>query len=168
MCAFQSCSNLQRIKIPNGVTLIAEHAFWNCMSLKEIEIPNTVQNIGVWAFDGCTHLCDVYFTGSEDEWNSINVDDYNYCLLDANIHYNMRMYDENDPENTVVYGDINRDGKVTAKDSMAVQRYAIKLSDLNDAQLKAADVDKDGKVTSKDAMYILRCSINLTVLPVVK
>ena len=56
--------------------------------------------------------------------------------------------------------------KVTAKDSLTVQRYAIKLTSLTDEQIKAADVDKDGKVTSKDAMYILRCSINLAVLPI--
>lgn len=64
------------------------------------------------------------------------------------------------------YGDVNGDGKVTAKDSMTVQRYAIKLVELTDDQLKAADVDNDGKVTAKDALYILRCSINLAVLPI--
>ena len=67
-----------------------------------------------------------------------------------------------------MYGDVNGDGKVSAKDSMSVQRHAIKLAQLNDEQLKAADVDLDGKVTAKDAMYILRCSINLTVLPIEK
>ena len=62
-------------------------------------------------------------------------------------------------------GDVNGDGKVTAKDSMTVQRYAIKLDQLSDEQLKAADVDKDGKTTSKDALYILRYSINPAQLP---
>ncbi|MBQ2604154.1 MAG: leucine-rich repeat protein [Clostridia bacterium] len=71
---------------------------------------------------------------------------------------------DNEPD---LYGDVNGDGKVTAKDSMTVQRYAIKLAELTDEQLIAADVDKDGKVTAKDALYILRCSINLAVLPIV-
>ena len=71
-----------------------------------------------------------------------------------------------EPIETVSYGDINGDGKVTAKDSMTVQRYAIKLAQLTDEQLKAADVDKNGIVNAKDALYILRCSINLAVLPI--
>jgi len=49
---------------------------------------------------------------------------------------------------------------------MTVQRYAIKLAQFTDEQLRAADVDKNGKVNTKDALYILRCSINLAVLPI--
>ena len=60
--------------------------------------------------------------------------------------------------------DVNGDGKSTAKDSMTVQRYAIKLAELSEEQIKAADVDNDGKVTAKDALYILRCALNLAVL----
>ena len=66
------------------------------------------------------------------------------------------------------YGDVNDDGKVTAKDSLMAQRYAIKLTTLTDKQIKAADVDLDNKITVKDALYILRCSINLVVLPIEK
>ena len=65
-----------------------------------------------------------------------------------------------------MYGDVNGDGKVTARDSMIVQRYAIKLAQLTDEQIKVADVDRNGKVNAKDALYILRSSINLAVLPI--
>jgi len=71
--------------------------------------------------------------------------------------------DVNDPQN---YGDVNMDGKVTAKDSMSVQRYVIQLENLTDEQQKRADVDLDGKITSKDALYILQASINMRSLPV--
>ena len=60
-------------------------------------------------------------------------------------------------------GDADGDGKISAKDSMLIQRYAVNLKKLDDNQLKAADVDGDGKVTNKDAIIILRYTINIDV-----
>ena len=65
---------------------------------------------------------------------------------------------------TVTYkiGDVDDDGKISAKDSMLVQRYVINLKKLDDKQLKAADVNEDNKISNKDAIDILRYSINLS------
>jgi len=60
-------------------------------------------------------------------------------------------------------GDIDGDSKVTAKDSMAIQRHVINSKKLDNNQLKAADIDGDGKVSNKDAIIILRYSINIKV-----
>ncbi len=60
-------------------------------------------------------------------------------------------------------GDVNRDGKVTAKDSLLIQRFTVNLADLNDAQKKLADVDGNGKVTNADALYILRYTVKASV-----
>ena len=60
-------------------------------------------------------------------------------------------------------GDVDGDGKVSAKDSMLVQRYVINLKQLGDLQKKAADIDLDGKITNKDALGILRFSIGFHV-----
>ena len=59
------------------------------------------------------------------------------------------------------YGDVNLDGKVTAKDSLLAQRYAIKLEKLNDQQLLNGDVNGDGKVTAADAFLILRHAVKI-------
>ena len=63
------------------------------------------------------------------------------------------------------YGDINLDGKVTAKDALLAQRYAINLEKLNEQQILNGDVDGKSaggkKVTAADGMYILRHSIKL-------
>lgn len=59
-------------------------------------------------------------------------------------------------------GDVNNDGKISAKDSIMVQRYVIKLTALDDKQLKTADVSGDNKVTTKDALDILRFTIKLS------
>ena len=86
--AFNYCTSLTSITIPNSVTSIEKYAFYNCTSLTSITIPNSITSIGSSAFDYCTSLTDVYYTGSETEWNNIDIRDYNSCLTDATIHYN--------------------------------------------------------------------------------
>ena len=74
--------------IPDSVTSIGEAAFWLCTSLTSVTIPDSVTSIGNSAFNECTGLTDVYYTGSEEEWQSISIGDYNECLTNATIHYN--------------------------------------------------------------------------------
>ncbi len=54
--AFNDCSNLVNITIPNSVTSIEKYAFFKCKSLTEITIPNSVTSIGEGAFRNCTGL----------------------------------------------------------------------------------------------------------------
>jgi len=54
--AFEGCTYLTNITIPNSVTKIDTVAFVNCTSLASITIPNNVFNIGFGAFSGCTSL----------------------------------------------------------------------------------------------------------------
>ena len=89
--AFDSCSSLSFIDIPDTITEIREKVFKGCSSLSSVEIPKTVKNIGEYAFDGCSNLSDIYYAGSEEEWNEISINnsyDGNEFLLDCNIHYN--------------------------------------------------------------------------------
>ena len=50
--AFQDCSGLTSITIPNSVTSISDFAFWRCSALTSITIPNSVISIGYGAFGG--------------------------------------------------------------------------------------------------------------------
>ena len=54
--AFEDCSSLTSITIPNSVTSIGRYAFWYCFSLTSITIPNSVTSIGEHAFSGCSAL----------------------------------------------------------------------------------------------------------------
>ena len=54
--AFQGCSELADIKIPEKVTSIGNCAFKNCTSLTTIKIPDSVTSIGESAFNGCSSL----------------------------------------------------------------------------------------------------------------
>ena len=51
--AFEGCSSLSSIEIPNSVTSIGEYAFTRCSSLSSIEIPNSVTSFGNYAFLFC-------------------------------------------------------------------------------------------------------------------
>lgn len=51
--AFQGCTGLASIEIPNSVTSIDRYAFRSCSGLTSIEIPNSVTSIGWDAFYGC-------------------------------------------------------------------------------------------------------------------
>ena len=62
--AFQNCTGLTSVSIPNSVTVIYEDAFKGCSGLKSIEIPNSVTTIGNSAFNGCTGLTSVTIPAS--------------------------------------------------------------------------------------------------------
>ncbi len=54
--AFQSCSSLTSVTIPDGVTSIGYGAFENCELLTSVTIPDSVTSIGGSAFSGCSSL----------------------------------------------------------------------------------------------------------------
>ena len=65
---------------------------------------------------------------------------------------------------TLILGDVNLDGRVTAFDSLLVQRHVINMLHLEGERLIAADINQTGMISNIDAMEILRTSIKL--LPV--
>ena len=57
--AFYDCYGLTQIAIPEGVTSIGDHAFSGCSSLTEVAIPEGVTSIGDYAFSGCSSLTQI-------------------------------------------------------------------------------------------------------------
>ena len=66
---------------------IYQSAFRGLDNLTSVTIPDSVTSIGSYALSYCTNLNDIYYTGSEDQWNLISKSD---CGIPdtANIHYN--------------------------------------------------------------------------------
>ncbi|MDE5822863.1 MAG: leucine-rich repeat protein [Paramuribaculum sp.] len=62
--AFDGCSGLTSITIPNSVTQIGGSAFDGCSGLTSITIPNSVTQIGGSAFYGCSGLTSVTIPNS--------------------------------------------------------------------------------------------------------
>lgn len=109
--AFSDCSSLERIYIPDSVVKLSGLAFsdclclamvncplnwstigeyecspfFNCDVLENVIIPAGVTVIPDYAFDKCTSLKTVYYGGTEEDWSSINIGDYNDPLLTAMI-----------------------------------------------------------------------------------
>ena len=62
--AFQSGSSLASIIIPDSVTSIGGYAFSNCSSLASIIIPDSVTSIGGYAFSNCYSLASIVIPDS--------------------------------------------------------------------------------------------------------
>lgn len=90
--AFEYCGGLTSVKLGSGVTNIVNNAFYYCTNLASITIYDSVISIGDSAFYNCTGLRNVYYTGSETDWNAISFGSSNNYLLSATKHYN---YDPN-------------------------------------------------------------------------
>ncbi len=57
--AFEGCTGLTSITIPDSVTSIGDRAFEECTGLTSITIPDSVTNIGWYAFENCTGLTSI-------------------------------------------------------------------------------------------------------------
>ena len=86
--AFESCTSLKNITIPDGVTYIGASMFMECTSLKSVSIPASVTRIDATAFIGCDSLTDIYYSGSEEQWNSISIEGGTTAHPSATVHYN--------------------------------------------------------------------------------
>ena len=57
--AFEGCSALTSVTIPDSVTSIGYFAFEDCSALTSVTIPDSVTSIGNYAFEGCRALASV-------------------------------------------------------------------------------------------------------------
>ena len=85
--AFDYCTSLTSVTIGNSVTSIGDGAFNYCKSLTSVTIGNSVTSIGYNAFNWCDSLTDVYYIGTEEEWNAITIDYGSDSLLNAFFHF---------------------------------------------------------------------------------
>ena len=77
------------VVIPDGVTELGNEAFYYG-KVTQITIPKSLVRVGDHAFFQCLSLTDVYYYGTETQWNLIeNIDDTydNQSVYAATIHY---------------------------------------------------------------------------------
>ncbi len=70
--AFQYCSDLTSVTIPNSVTSIGSYAFLDCSGLTSVTIPNSVTSIGTRVFKGCDCLTSVKVESGNTKYDSRN------------------------------------------------------------------------------------------------
>ena len=74
--AFNSCSKLTSIVLPNSLKTIGKYAFRQCSSLTSIVIPSNVESIGQYAFMNCSNVVSVTLP---EGLTSIGRDAFNGC-----------------------------------------------------------------------------------------
>ena len=158
--AFYDCDGLTSVTIPDNVTTIGSYAFAYCTKLANITIGANVSIIVYGAFLGCSKLTDVYYNGTESEWDEIAIANSNEPLLNAKLHFKTI----NDSNSFHILGDANGDGKVNSLDALACLNHAIDKEVLTGKFFTAADVNYDGKVNSFDALMLLQHNVGIAPL----
>lgn len=74
--AFEECTNLASISIPNSVKYIGEDAFCECTSLRSVKLPEGLTTIEYGTFRGCTSLESVVLPSS---LKTIDERAFRYC-----------------------------------------------------------------------------------------
>lgn len=84
-------SGLTSVAIPDSVTQIDGYAFYGCTNLKSVALGSGVQSINTRAFDYLPSLTDVYYKGTQEQWNTLRITSRvyrdNYALFSATIHF---------------------------------------------------------------------------------
>ena len=93
--AFDNCTELTSITIPDSVTSIGNSTFSGCHRLTSVTIPDSVTSIGDYAFYDCTGLQNVLYKGTEQQKSKITIIVSNDPLLKTVWHYNYGKYTVN-------------------------------------------------------------------------
>ncbi len=78
--------SVRKIVIESNITAIKANTFKNAKLLWHIYIPNSVKTIENGAFD-CDELRNVYYCGTENEWNNVEIGKNNGSLKTAEIKF---------------------------------------------------------------------------------
>ena len=87
--SFSATEMLDSLRLPEGLRAIGAYAF-AFGTLKSLRIPTSVKTIGDMAFSFCFGLNDIYYAGSEAQWNAIQFDNADDASPDASLHFNAK------------------------------------------------------------------------------
>lgn len=93
---FYGCKKLDNLVIPEGITTIDICAFVFDPGLTTIYLPLSLKKVSGGAFDldwesipdDANNLKDIYYRGSESEWNAISIGSKNDAVINATKHFN--------------------------------------------------------------------------------
>lgn len=95
---FYGCTALNWVTIPENITVIGKSAFYECTTLSTVAIPDSITDIQLDAFGKCKSLKEIYYAGSSEQWDAIQIDTcrYVYCcdyFKEATLHFNRGVLD---------------------------------------------------------------------------
>ena len=80
--AFQYCTGLTSITLPNSITSIGDAVFYDCSGLTSITLPNSIKSIGTHTFANCTALTSITLP---DSITSIGIRTFQDCAALTSI-----------------------------------------------------------------------------------
>ncbi|MBR2572634.1 MAG: leucine-rich repeat protein [Clostridia bacterium] len=86
-CCFSGCTGLTEVTLQEGVQAIGGRAFANCTGLSTIHFPVSMTFISQAAFYGCSAIQNVFYAGTQEDWEGISIGDINEELGAAQMHY---------------------------------------------------------------------------------
>ncbi len=149
--AFNVVQNLEEVVLPEGLKTIGKNNFTTAGFFLQADMPYSLESIGEGSFtsNGAVTM-NVYKDSVAEKY-----------AADNGIASIYKMGEPPQKEEQMI-GDVNGDKKVTASDSLMIQRYVVKLITFSDEQIAIADVNQDSKADSRDSLEILRYTIGMS------
>ncbi len=147
--AFQGCTNLTQLTIPNCVKDIPENAFEDCPNL------TIYGNAGSYAQEYAENYgIPFVILGSENTTTIM-------ATTTTTTTTTTKTTTTALPAGTLIYGDINLDGRVDITDAVLLNKYCSGSVSLNKDAAKNADCDGDKEISSRDAISLLKFLVQL-------
>ena len=153
---FCGCTSLVYVEIPDSVKAIGDFAFTDCKELKSISIGIGIESVDYKAFSGCGKLTDVYYSGTESQWNDIviqNYQNYNLALIRATKHFSVKEQDQTSEDEKNCFYEKKYIADLWLGNSISdTQKYESDMvnrmlgyTSMTDSLLYEAEKDKNGK-----------------------
>lgn len=81
---------ITEINVEDGVTYLSPYIFRGTENLERLYLPTTITWIDYGAFKSMSKEIDIYYDGSQDQWNQIKIDNtngFNDVLISASMHF---------------------------------------------------------------------------------
>lgn len=90
--AFSNCASLVAVALPDTLTEMQDKAFANCVNMTAIVLPASVKSFSATVFDGISGFENVYYTGSESEWDNMSIIGSSKVFSSAEVYFNCKVY----------------------------------------------------------------------------
>ena len=155
--ALSFCYALTTVDFGEGIDSIGESAFNYVEELTSVVIGSNVKSIGKYAFYDCDKLTDVYYTGTEAQWNEISIGKYNDPLKNATIHYEWvrpAVPENPDTPSSGTAGDLDGVDGVNEDDVIYLLQHLLMPEKFPVNQV--VDYDQNNILNEDDVIYLLQ------------
>lgn len=84
--AFYECDGLRRVQLPAGFETIEDYAFGWASFIEEVSLPNSIKSIGEIAFYYSANIKNIYYSGTQEDWEKVVIGDRNEHFLAAKLN----------------------------------------------------------------------------------